>query len=252
MSAGYLEAIIGCLGEPVFVEDHQGRFVFVNDEMCELLGRAREELLGRPAYGFFPKEQADVIRAHDRRVLTTGEKDVNEEEITCMGCDTRTIVTTKTLYVDEVGEKYIIATTRDISNHKRTEQAALESEEKFRLLFERSMDPLLLLDGEAIIDCNDAAVRLMGCADKSALIGIRPLDLSPDRQPDGRLSSEKSRELLDATLARGTNRFDWLIRNFQGLDVWIDVSATVVPIPAGVSSTPCCGTSRRRSGSRRR
>ena len=50
---------------------------------------------------------------------------------------------------------------------KRAFDALRESETKFRLLFERSADAILLMDptkGPKFIDCNDAAVKLLGCS----------------------------------------------------------------------------------------
>ncbi len=110
------------------------------------------------------------------------------------------------------------------------ERALLESEEKFRLLFEKSADPILLLDGDTYIDCNEAALRLMGCSNKDRLIGLHPWDISPKRQPDGRLSSEKVKELTDMTMRQGTNQFEWMRRTFDGEEFWVEVSHTVIPI----------------------
>src|SRR5687768_12761730 len=47
----------------------------------------------------------------------------------------------------------------------RAFEALRQSETKFRLLFERSADAILLMDpskGPRFVDCNDASVRLLG------------------------------------------------------------------------------------------
>ncbi|OPY70368.1 MAG: Wide host range VirA protein [Syntrophorhabdus sp. PtaU1.Bin050] len=113
---------------------------------------------------------------------------------------------------------------------KEAEKAMQESEEKFRLLFEKSTDAILLLDSEMFIDCNEAAVKLMGCSDKKRLIGLRPADLSPERQPDGQFSLEKARRLVDTTFREGAGHFEWLHRTFDGRDIWAEVSHTIIPI----------------------
>ncbi len=105
-----------------------------------------------------------------------------------------------------------------------------ESEEKFRLLFEKSCDPILLLDGNAYIDCNEATLKCMRCSRREQIIGLHPWDLSPGRQPDGRLSSEKAREILRATAIKGTNRFEWVHRTFDGKELWMDVSLTLIGV----------------------
>ena len=54
----------------------------------------------------------------------------------------------------------------------------------FQLLFERSADAILLLDPQAgvFVDCNQAAVELMGADTKEQLLRMRPEDLSPSLQ----------------------------------------------------------------------
>ena len=89
---------------------------------------------------------------------------------------------------------------------------------------------MLLLDDGVFVDCNKAALDLLHCSDKNQLIGLHPFDMSPSRQPDGRLSSEKAQELIERTYREGVNRFEWVHRDCGSGDVWIDVSLTVVPV----------------------
>ena len=116
------------------------------------------------------------------------------------------------------------------SRHRHADEALRESEEKFRLLFEKATDPILLLDGEKFVDCNEAAVRLMRASSKEQILGLKLADLSPERQPDGRLSSDKGEEMTAATFRDGVNHFEWVRRALDGTEVWIDVSHTVIPI----------------------
>ncbi len=106
-----------------------------------------------------------------------------------------------------------------------------ESEERFRLLFERSIDPAFLLDGDTCtyIDCNEAALKFLVCPDKEQLSGLHPVTISPERQPDGSMSSERIRELIDTVLQEGAIRFEWNHNTFDGKDVWVDISLTVIP-----------------------
>jgi PAS domain S-box-containing protein len=118
----------------------------------------------------------------------------------------------------------------DLVKRNYTEKGFLQSEERFRLLFEKSSDPILLLDGDVFVDCNEAALKCMHCCNRDQLIGLRPWDISPNRQPDGRLSSRKGAEIIRQTLEKGTNRFEWLHRAFDGEELWMDVALTVIPI----------------------
>ncbi len=139
---------------------------------------------------------------------------------------------TKKELMDEIGKmrERIVELERSAIANKGAERDIRESEEKFRLLFEKSTDPILLLDKDAYIDCNEAAVKLLGSTGKEQVIGLRPADISPERQPDGRLSSEKVQEYLSTTYRDGVGHFEWMIRTFDGRSVLLEISHTVIPI----------------------
>ena len=107
-----------------------------------------------------------------------------------------------------------------------TERA--QSEERFRVLFEQSSDAHLLFDDDGIIDCNAAALTLMRCSDKARLLGVHPARLSPERQPDGRLSREKGDEMCALARKNGTHRFEWTRRALDGTEIPVDVTLTAL------------------------
>lgn len=87
----------------------------------------------------------------------------------------------------------------------------LESEEKYRILFEQSGNSHFLLD-DGIVDCNPAACRLFGVGPEGIL--HRTLDeFSPDIQPDGQGSSRRMQELVERAKNNGPQEFSWDFRN---------------------------------------
>ena len=104
--------------------------------------------------------------------------------------------------------------------------AAVPEDDPYRLLFEQSADGILLLADGRFIDCNAAAVRLLGYADKDELIGLEPDSLSPVYQPDGRSSREKAEAMIRIALAGGSNRFEWQHLRANGHVVWVEVLLT--------------------------
>lgn len=64
----------------------------------------------------------------------------------------------------------------------------------------------LLFDETGILDCNEAAVRSLGYAEKHEILGSHPARFSPEYQPDGRSSAEKSREMDGIADAKGFHK----------------------------------------------
>jgi PAS domain S-box-containing protein len=100
----------------------------------------------------------------------------------------------------------------------------------FRLLFERSTDPIWLYDpNEGIfVDCNAAAVNLLGYKSKEELLHARPEDLSPAFQPDGRCSKEAAAHVTACVQQYGGHRFEWLARRADGETVLLEIVATSI------------------------
>jgi len=104
------------------------------------------------------------------------------------------------------------------------------TDQVFESYFERSVDAVWLLDQQAgvFVDCNQAAVTLIGAANKQQLLQTRPEDLSPPVQPDGTPSAEKSAEIIAIIQRQKAHLFEWMMRRLDGRDVPIEVSATAV------------------------
>ena len=100
----------------------------------------------------------------------------------------------------------------------------------FESFFARSVDAVWLFDPQAgvFVDCNRAAVELIGAENKQQLLHLRPEDLSPPVQPDGSSSTEKSAEIIAIIQRQKTHLFEWMMRRRDGRDVPIEVSATAV------------------------
>jgi two-component system, sensor histidine kinase and response regulator len=104
------------------------------------------------------------------------------------------------------------------------------AEEKFRILFESTIDAHLLFDDSGIIDCNHAAVVMLRYSEKSALLASSLDRLSPVLQPDGANSAEKSRTMLRLARESGKCRFEWTLRRNDGDTFPVDVSLTQVQL----------------------
>jgi PAS domain S-box-containing protein len=126
-----------------------------------------------------------------------------------------------------------IAAQKKAAARQAEEEAAIRANEsKLRLLFERSSDPMLLLDGKTLqfLDCNAAAQQIMRCENREELTCITPWDISPEFQPDGRSSADKARAVLDAVNKFGTSRFEWTHQRADGSQFPVEVVLTTVQL----------------------
>jgi PAS domain S-box-containing protein len=102
------------------------------------------------------------------------------------------------------------------------------SDERFRILFERSSDAHLLLDETGVIDCNDATLRLLRRVRKTEVLGRSSAELSPTRQPDGRLSIVVAAQMLQRARDRGFYRFEWTHQRSDGSTFPVETTLTPV------------------------
>ncbi|MFA5535918.1 MAG: EAL domain-containing protein [Bacillota bacterium] len=61
-----------------------------------------------------------------------------------------------------------------------------------------------------IVECNDALAKVFGYEEKTEVVGLRLFDLSPLRQPDGKLSSEKGVEIIKNVKSNKEITFKWV------------------------------------------
>ena len=118
----------------------------------------------------------------------------------------------------------IVGVVEDLTERRKADDLS-------RLMFEISSDAHLIFDErDGILNCNGAAVRMLGRVDKREVLHMHPAELSPEFQPDGRRSTEKCRE-MDALARRdGHHRFDWLHRRADGEVFPCEVSLTPVEV----------------------
>ncbi len=124
-------------------------------------------------------------------------------------------------FLESVGSQMAIAIER-----KRTEDELYESEEMFRRLFDESTDPILFLDETGFTNCNQSTVSLLNYSNKTEFLLKKPWEISPEKQPDGLLSSEKATMMIDKAIAEGYNRFEWIHTKSDGSDVPVEVMLT--------------------------
>lgn len=122
-SVDFLNKVINSIADPIFIKDHNYRWILVNNAYCRLVRLKREELSGKSDYDFYKKNEADVFREKDELVLKSGEENINEEFFTDPSGKLHIIRTKKTLYIDKEGNRFIAGIINDITSEKEAKDS---------------------------------------------------------------------------------------------------------------------------------
>lgn len=226
-----LNNIINTIPNPIFYKDSNGVYTGCNDAFCNYLGIPREKIINSTVYDLAPKKLADIYHQADLDLMQKKGMQIYEAAVRYADDKLHDVLFYKSAMLREDGSlRGLVGVMLDISDRKQAENELRQKEELFHLLFEKSGDANLLIDGTAIIDCNEATLRMLGCSDKQQIIDTHPGDISPEFQPDGRRSSEKANEMLLKAYEQGSHRFEWLHRRMDGSELPVEVMLTSIPM----------------------
>lgn len=141
-----LDAIAKSSNDAIFAKDEQGRYLLVNDAAARFMGRPAGEILGLDDVVAFPAEQAALIMSIDRRVFASGAVETNEERLrTALG--ERVFLATKGPLRDVQGRTFgTFGISRDVTERREAEVRLVESEARYRSLFENMNTGFVLFE----------------------------------------------------------------------------------------------------------
>ena len=213
-----LRNILGTIGDPVFVKDEDHRFVMANRAFCDLFGMVEQDLLGRTLAENIPANEMQHFFEVDRRVLDSGIPEMCEESLTSNGLK-RSIITTKTLFIEPSGKKYLVGSSHDISERKRAE----ETIRRLSTVVEQSPISIVITDPSGAIEYVNAKFTEMTGYGAGEVLGQNPRILK-----SGALPPESYTELWATIRAGGTWRGEFHNRKKGGELFWEEATISAI------------------------
>ncbi len=133
----------GCYGL-----DLDGNYIFINEGVCRDLGYTRDELIGKNASVFLPKENIKARKKEFIEVLRTGKSKTNAiSKVTRKNGEVFYMESSISLLKSPAGEPAgYLCVGRDITQRKALEEALAVSEERYRNMLERMLDSYYEVD----------------------------------------------------------------------------------------------------------
>jgi PAS domain S-box-containing protein len=210
-----IEGILNAIPVRVFWKDRDLSYLGCNAAFAHDAGFAEpKDLIGKNDYQTGWRDQAELYRGDDRRIIESGcPKLFIEEPQTTPKGETLTLLSSKLPLHGPNGEiTGVVGMYMDITERKRIEQDLIRSESKFRALYDSGSDAVMLLDEKGFFDCNPAALAMFGCATREEFCSKHPADLSPAQQPCGTDSLTLANQRIATAMEKGSHFFEWTHR----------------------------------------
>lgn len=189
--------------------------VWVSPVFCDILGRKESEVLGHGTREFYTtdEEHQRVGKALygqlDQKNVASTESDLYLPDGTC-----RHVLFHATRFDPDDKESPVTVTGLDISDLEEARLGQLQSEARYRHLFDAAHDAIFLLKDRKAVELNAEAINLLG-RPAEEIIGRSPLDFAPELQDDGTTSSTVAHDRMTRALEGLRQTFEW---NYLGLD----------------------------------
>jgi len=157
------ERLVDAAQEGIWEVDNDGRTVFANRRMAELLGCGVSDMIGRSMYDFFDPELAELVAA---QFATIQEGRTDRFLAQCRRLDGGEVwlMTSAIPLFDEAGVLTgAAATAVDITERRQQEETLRKAQEVLRISFDGAPIGTAVVDLEGRwVKVNDAACRMLG------------------------------------------------------------------------------------------
>ncbi len=209
-------------------------YTYISPSIKIMSGYEPEEMIGRSAFEFIhPDDKKKLLPLLKKYVnmkikkLITGKESSLTETIEYRLKDKSGNWHYAQSTGNVVGDQLLFV-TRDITEREQAKDILMKSEKKYKDLFEKSEDAILIIHNGKFVDCNQATVNMLRYNNKSEFLNTHPSELSPEKQADGKSSFTKANEMMKIAFKDGSHRFEWDHKRADGEVFPVEVLLTAI------------------------
>ncbi len=183
-AANFLQLVLNSIPDFVFWKDINSVFLGCNEAFAKVAGfQSSKDIIGKTDYDCnWKKEESDAFVSDDRNVMKNNmaKYHIIEPQFQAGG-KSAWLETSKVPLHNEEGKVVgLLGSFTDVTSRINNEKKLLESEEKYRRLFESSKDSIIILDEKSgeITDINPFVFNLLGYS-KEELLGKKIYEITP-------------------------------------------------------------------------
>ncbi|MFO8010189.1 MAG: PAS domain S-box protein [Dehalococcoidia bacterium] len=216
------------ISDIIFFIDREGVFTYISPVVESVTGYSEPEVIGRRFTDFIYKEDFPKVLEQFDKTRFTGElQQENEFRVVIKTGQIRWIRTTVRPVLE--GEQIIGFTgvISDITERKQAERTILESEQKFREIFESAKDEIIYLDEDGtVVDRNIKGADILGFT-REEVIGKKFFEIGPV-MPQEKMEkfAKVFQETLEGRAVQGLAEFEMSHRD--GRTVYVEANISLI------------------------
>ncbi len=230
-----MESIVNSISEVIFQTNFSGEWLYLNSAWTKITGFSIDKSLDSNVFEFIHPDDIDSCMVSLRTLIESKTNFIFNElrVVTNSGSYKWCEATTRVTRGADGKRNGFTGTLKDITTRKRLEEEKKKTEEKFKLIFEKSSVAYLIIKESRFIECNQASLDLFGVSEKNFFIGKYVKNFSPEYQPDGELSFVKAKARIEECKTNGYAKFDWTHMKENGVEFPVEVALNTVPLMDG-------------------
>jgi PAS domain S-box-containing protein/putative nucleotidyltransferase with HDIG domain len=194
-----------------------------------IFGYCKEEMIGQRALGIIVPEEAQEQVDKGWRNLLSGRGGAHSDNVNLTKDGQQIYCSWHNTVLTDSEDRVIgaVSLVEDVTELRSSQSAGLQSETKYRTLFESSSDAILIIEDGRFTDCNAAALSMFGCNSRHELLNKTLVDFSPSFQLDGTDSESHTNQHLASSFSEGGDHFEAIRLRLDGTefpaDIWMSL-----------------------------